>query len=83
MPLAPMTPLDKKLRIFRPGPDLTLEGNGDIWHFADTPKPGRRSFLYDAATDLFTDETYEEFPLSYDIDQIGGTTQKESRPLLR
>jgi peptidoglycan/xylan/chitin deacetylase (PgdA/CDA1 family) len=67
----------QKIKDIPPGPDLTLEGNGDIWHFADTPKAGRRSFLYDAATDLFTDETYEEFPLSYDIDQIGGTTAKK------
>src|SRR5271163_690494 len=67
----------QKIKDIPPGPDLTLEGNGDIWHFADTPKAGRRSFLYDADTDLFTDETYEEFPLSYDIDQIGGTTAKK------
>ncbi len=67
----------KKLKIIPPGPDLTLEGNGDIWHFADTPKPGRRSFTYEASSGLFTDETYEEYPLSYDIDQIGGTTEKK------
>src|SRR5580658_4492743 len=67
----------QKIKDIPPGPDLTLEGNGDIWHFADTPKAGRRSFLYDADTDLFTDETYEEYPLSYDIDQIGGTTGKK------
>ena len=66
----------QKIKDIPPGPDLTLEGSGDIWHFADTPKSGRRSFTYDAATDLFTDETYEEYPLSYDIDQIGGATKK-------
>ena len=73
----------QKIKDIPPGPDLTLEGNGDIWHFADTPKAGRRSFLYDAATDLFTDETYEEIPLSYDIDQIGGTTAKKVVTLFR
>jgi peptidoglycan-N-acetylglucosamine deacetylase len=67
----------QKIKDIPPGPDLTLEGNGDIWHFADTPKAGRRSFLYDPDTDLFTDETYEELPLSYDIDQIGGTQEKK------
>jgi cellulose synthase/poly-beta-1,6-N-acetylglucosamine synthase-like glycosyltransferase/peptidoglycan/xylan/chitin deacetylase (PgdA/CDA1 family)/spore germination protein YaaH len=67
----------QKIKDISPGPDLTLEGDGDIWHFADTPKPGRRSFLYDPDTDLFTDETYEELPLSYDIDQIGGTKEKK------
>ena len=54
-----------------PGPDLILEGDGDVWHFVDTPKRGKRSFTYDAATDLFTDENYDAYPLSYDIDQIG------------
>jgi cellulose synthase/poly-beta-1,6-N-acetylglucosamine synthase-like glycosyltransferase/peptidoglycan/xylan/chitin deacetylase (PgdA/CDA1 family) len=67
----------QKIKDIPPGPDLTLEGNGDIWHFADTPKPGRRSFVYEAASDLFIDETYEDYPLSYDIDQIGGTTAKQ------
>src|SRR5256885_10832389 len=33
----------------------SLEGEGDVWHFTDTPKQGRRSFSYDAASDLFTD----------------------------
>jgi peptidoglycan-N-acetylglucosamine deacetylase len=59
-----------------PGPDLILEGNGDVWRFADTPKRGKRSFTYDAATDLFTDENYDAYPLSYDIDQIGAAKKK-------
>jgi cellulose synthase/poly-beta-1,6-N-acetylglucosamine synthase-like glycosyltransferase/peptidoglycan/xylan/chitin deacetylase (PgdA/CDA1 family) len=67
----------QKIKDIPPGPDLTLEGSGDIWHFADVPKAGRRSFVYEAATDLITDETYDEYPLSYDIDQIGGTTAKK------
>ncbi|MFI5094072.1 MAG: glycosyltransferase [Candidatus Acidiferrum sp.] len=67
----------QKIKDIPPGPDLTLEGSGDIWHFADTPKSGRRSFTYEAATDLFTDETYEEYPLSYDIEQIGGGSPKK------
>src|SRR6202790_1179815 len=67
----------QKIKDIPPGPDLTLEGSGDIWHFADVPKAGRRSFVYEAATDLITDETYEEYPLSYDIDQLGGTTAKK------
>ncbi len=27
-----------KLTDIPPGPDLILEGNGDIWHIADVPK---------------------------------------------
>ena len=66
----------QKLADIAPGPDLILEGNGDVWRFIDTPKRGRRSFTYDAATDLFTDENYEAYPLSYDIDQIGAAKKK-------
>src|ERR1700684_1714281 len=59
-----------------PGPDSILQGNGDVWRFVDTPKRGKRSYIYDAATDLFTDETYEAYPLSSDIDQIGAAKKK-------
>ncbi|HEY4977813.1 MAG TPA: glycosyltransferase [Candidatus Acidoferrum sp.] len=66
----------EKLKDIPPGPDLILEGNGDIWHIADVPKSGRRSFTYDASTDLITSEKYEAIPLSYDIDQIGAAKNK-------
>src|SRR5712692_997057 len=36
----------------------------------------RRSFQYDAASDLFTDESYDAIPLSFNIDQIGGAKKK-------
>jgi len=65
-----------KLSDLPPGPDLILEGNGDIWHITDVPKQGRRSFTYDSATDLITSERYDAFPLSYDIDQIGAAKNK-------
>jgi len=68
--------LRQKLTDLPPGPDLILEGDGDIWHITDTPKHGRRSFQYDAASDLFTDESYDAIPLSYNIDQIGGAKKK-------
>jgi peptidoglycan-N-acetylglucosamine deacetylase len=66
----------QKIMDIPPGPDLILEGEGDIWHIADIPKSGRRSFTYDAASDLFTDQKYEAYPLSYDIDQIGAAKNK-------
>jgi peptidoglycan-N-acetylglucosamine deacetylase len=66
----------QKLADLPPGPDLILEGDGDIWHFTDTPKHGKRSFQYDAPSDLFTDESYDAIPLSYNIDQIGGARKK-------
>jgi cellulose synthase/poly-beta-1,6-N-acetylglucosamine synthase-like glycosyltransferase/peptidoglycan/xylan/chitin deacetylase (PgdA/CDA1 family) len=66
----------EKLRVLPPGPDLILEGAGDIWHIIDVPKSGSRSFDYDASSDLITDETYEAIPRSYDIDQIGAAKNK-------
>ncbi len=66
----------QKLTDLPPGPDLILEGEGDIWHITDTPKHGRRSFEYDAATDLFTDESYDAIPLSFSIDQFGAANKK-------
>jgi cellulose synthase/poly-beta-1,6-N-acetylglucosamine synthase-like glycosyltransferase/peptidoglycan/xylan/chitin deacetylase (PgdA/CDA1 family)/spore germination protein YaaH len=66
----------QKLTDIAPGPDLILEGNGDVWRFIDTPKRGRRTFSYDPDTDLFTDESYDAYPLSFDIDQIGAAKKK-------
>src|SRR2546428_3019986 len=66
----------QKLADLPPGPELILEGDGDIWHFTDTPKHGKRSFEYDAASDLFTDESYDAIPLSYNIDRIGAANKK-------
>jgi cellulose synthase/poly-beta-1,6-N-acetylglucosamine synthase-like glycosyltransferase/peptidoglycan/xylan/chitin deacetylase (PgdA/CDA1 family) len=65
-----------KLADLPPGPDLILEGDGDIWHIADVPKQGRRTITYDPATGLITNEKYDAYPLSYDIDQIGGAKNK-------
>src|SRR6266852_492461 len=66
----------QKLADLPPGPDLILEGDGDIWHITDTPKHGKRSFEYDAQSDLFTDESYDAIPLSYNIDRIGAANKK-------
>ena len=66
----------QKLADLPPGPDLILEGDGDIWHFTDIPKHGKRSFEYDAGSDLFTEESYDAIPLSYNIDRLGGANKK-------
>lgn len=66
----------EKLKDLPPGPDLILEGDGDIWKFTGQPKRGVRSYTYDAASDLFTSEKYESYPISYDIDQLGAVPRK-------
>jgi peptidoglycan-N-acetylglucosamine deacetylase len=66
----------QKLEDLPPGPDLILEGDGDVWHFLDTPKRGHRTFTYDSSADLITSEKYDAYPLSYHIDQIGAAKRK-------
>jgi len=66
----------EKLKDVPPGPDLILEGNGDIWRIDDKPKRGVRSFTYDKSADLFTAERYDSYPLSYEIDQLGAVPKK-------
>jgi peptidoglycan-N-acetylglucosamine deacetylase len=65
-----------KVQDVPPGYDLILEGRGDIWRITNTPQSGRREFDYDASTDLFTDETFKTYPLSWRIDQMGYLPQK-------
>lgn len=72
----PTDEVRQKLADLPPGPDLILEGAGDVWRFTDTPKRGKRGFTYDAGSDIFTSETYAAFPLSYNIDQLGAVPKK-------
>jgi cellulose synthase/poly-beta-1,6-N-acetylglucosamine synthase-like glycosyltransferase/spore germination protein YaaH/peptidoglycan/xylan/chitin deacetylase (PgdA/CDA1 family) len=65
-----------KVQDVPPGYDLILEGQGDIWRITATPQSGRREFEYDSSTDLFTDETFKTYPLSWRIDQMGYARRK-------
>jgi peptidoglycan-N-acetylglucosamine deacetylase len=65
-----------KVQEVPPGYDLILEGQGDIWRITATPQSGRREFEYDSDTDLFTDETFKTYPLSWRIDQMGYAPHK-------
>ena len=65
-----------KLKDVPAGPDLTLEGAGDIWRILDTPKHGIRNLQYEAATDTFTDESYDQYPLAWRIEQMGAAPRK-------
>jgi len=66
----------QKLTEVQSGYDLVLEGQGDIWRISATPKPGKRTFAFDAASGLFTDEVYSALPIFYQIDQSGGGTRQ-------
>jgi cellulose synthase/poly-beta-1,6-N-acetylglucosamine synthase-like glycosyltransferase/spore germination protein YaaH/peptidoglycan/xylan/chitin deacetylase (PgdA/CDA1 family) len=59
-----------------PGPDLILEGDGDIWRITATPQKGRRTLRYDPSSDTIVDENFTNYPLSYRIDQMGNAPNK-------
>ncbi len=65
-----------KLEDVPPGYDLILEGDGDIWRITATPQSGRRTFDYDPDTDLFDDETFKSYPLTWRIQQMGDLPKK-------
>ena len=65
-----------KLEDVPPGYDLILEGDGDIWRITATPQSGRRTFDYDPDTDLFDDETFKTYPLTWRIQQMGDAPKK-------
>jgi poly-beta-1,6 N-acetyl-D-glucosamine synthase len=65
-----------KLEEVPPGYDIILEGQGDIWKITATPQNGHRKFDYDPSVDLFTDETFDSYPLSWRIEQMGEAQHK-------
>ncbi len=65
-----------KLTEVPPGYDLILEGHGDIWHITNTPESGKRNFEYDKESDSFDDESFESYPVSWRIEQVGAAPHK-------
>ena len=65
-----------KLEDMPPGYDLILEGDGDIWKFADTPQHGKRTIRFDPATDTIVANNYQTLPSSYRIFQMGAAPYK-------
>ncbi len=65
-----------KLEDMQPGYDLILEGDGDIWKFANTPQKGKRAIRFDSATDTIVADNYLALPSSYRILQMGAAPYK-------
>jgi peptidoglycan-N-acetylglucosamine deacetylase len=65
-----------KLDEVPPGYDLILEGDGDIWRITATPQSGRRAIDYDSSSDVIDDESYQTYPLSWRIEQMGASPTK-------
>ena len=59
------------LDVLNPGQDVNFDGNGEILHVQDTPKPGHRVLEFDPDTGLISGETYDVLPTSYVIQRYG------------
>jgi len=60
-----------RLQELKPGYDLVLEGDGDIWRILSTPEPGKRQVKTDPATGLVVGQSYESLPRPWQIEQLG------------
>ncbi|MGO9591366.1 MAG: glycosyltransferase [Candidatus Acidiferrales bacterium] len=69
-------PTRAKLDQVPPGYDLILEGAGDIWRITGTPQNGSRTLDYDASSDDFDDESFQSYPMSWRIQQVGAAPHK-------
>src|SRR5712671_769428 len=65
-----------KLQDMPPGYDLVLEGDGDIWKFADTPQKGSRTIRFDPSTNTIVEDNYRALPSTYRIFQMGAAPYK-------
>jgi cellulose synthase/poly-beta-1,6-N-acetylglucosamine synthase-like glycosyltransferase/spore germination protein YaaH/peptidoglycan/xylan/chitin deacetylase (PgdA/CDA1 family) len=65
-----------KLMDLPPGYDLILEGDGDVWRITATPQSGKRTFDYDSESDVIDDESFQSYPLSWRIEQMGASPHK-------
>ncbi len=65
-----------RLQDIPPGYDLILEGDGDVWRVTATPKSGQRTLDYDAQSDVFDDESFQGYPMSWRIQQMGAADHK-------
>jgi cellulose synthase/poly-beta-1,6-N-acetylglucosamine synthase-like glycosyltransferase/spore germination protein YaaH/peptidoglycan/xylan/chitin deacetylase (PgdA/CDA1 family) len=65
-----------KLEDVPAGYDLILEGAGDIWKITATPQSGKRSIDYDSESDEIDDESFQSYPLSWRVQQMGQAAKK-------
>ncbi|HTZ74903.1 MAG TPA: glycosyltransferase [Candidatus Aquilonibacter sp.] len=65
-----------KLEEVPAGYDLIMEGAGDIWKITAMPQSGRRIYDYDSESDVIDDESFQSYPLSWRIQQMGAAPKK-------
>ena len=72
----PTDAIRNRLTDIPPGYDLILEGDGDIWRITATPQSGQRTLDYDSESDVIDDESFQSYPLSWRIQQMGAAPRK-------
>jgi peptidoglycan-N-acetylglucosamine deacetylase len=60
-----------KLAQVPPGPDVSIEGDGDILRIMQRPAPGTRTVTVDPRTKLVTAEHFTKLPNPYELDAYG------------
>jgi peptidoglycan-N-acetylglucosamine deacetylase len=59
------------LDVLKPGQDVNFDGQGEVLHVSDVPRPGHRGLEFDSDTGLISGETYDTLPTSYVIQRYG------------
>jgi cellulose synthase/poly-beta-1,6-N-acetylglucosamine synthase-like glycosyltransferase/spore germination protein YaaH/peptidoglycan/xylan/chitin deacetylase (PgdA/CDA1 family) len=67
-----------KLRDVPPGPDVDMEGQGEILRIEDKPAHGTRDLTIDADSKLITDEVFQTLPEPYRVGRYGYSPNKVS-----
>jgi len=65
-----------KLAEVPPGPDVSIEGQGEILRITQRPTPGTRAVTVDRDTDLVTAEHFTKLPNPYEIQAYGYSPKK-------
>src|SRR5215472_1136784 len=60
-----------KLAEVPPGPDVSIEGEGEILRITQRPSPGKRVVTVDPDTDLVTNEHFTKLPNPYELEAYG------------
>ena len=60
-----------KLATVPPGPDVSLEGQGEILRIMERPASGTRKIKLDARSQLVTDEEFDKLPKPYELEAYG------------
>ncbi|MDB5477413.1 MAG: polysaccharide deacetylase [Phenylobacterium sp.] len=59
------------LDVLKPGQDVNFDGQGEVLHVSDVPRPGHRGLEFDPDTGLIAGETYDTLPTSYVVQRYG------------